>query len=33
MLLKMLKWIKSKLAFGSKKAKGGFDKDNPFLIL
>ena len=30
MLYKMFRWIKNK--FGGKK-KGGFDKDNPFLIL
>jgi hypothetical protein len=32
MLNKMLKWIKRRFT-GSKKTKGGFDLDNPFLIL
>ena len=31
MFYKMLKWFKNR--FGSKKNRGGFDSDNPFLIL
>jgi hypothetical protein len=31
MLYKMFKWLRAK--FTAKKIKGGFDHDNPFLIL
>jgi hypothetical protein len=31
MLYKMFRWLKNK--FSGRKTKGGFDKDNPFLIL
>jgi len=32
MFNKMFKWIKNRFK-GAKKVKGGFDMDNPFLIL